>query len=75
AHSGIELPVYSVGSEGELLASKESWQRATGLPDHGMLLVRPDGFVAARVSAPDETRGRQLMGILSALHLCSRVHT
>jgi putative polyketide hydroxylase len=75
AHSGIELPVYSVGSEGELLASKESWQRATGLPDHGMLLVRPDGFVAARVSAPDEDRGRQLMGILSALHLCSRVHT
>jgi putative polyketide hydroxylase len=74
AHFGSELPVYRVGAEGELFASKESWQRATGLPDQGMLLVRPDGFVAARVSAPDEDRGRQLMGILSALHVCSRVH-
>ena len=29
----------------------------------------PDGFVAARVSEPSEDRGRQLMGMLSALHL------
>jgi putative polyketide hydroxylase len=73
--SGIELSVYSVGSEGELLASKESWQRATGLSAYGMLLVRPDGFVAARVSIPAEDRSQQLMGILSALHLCPKAHT
>ena len=73
-HAGIELPIYRVGSEGELLASNESWQQATGLPAPGLLLVRPDGFVAARVSTPAEDRGQQLMRILSVLHLCSRVH-
>jgi len=69
AHSGIELAVYRIGPEGELVASEECWQQATGLPEHGMLLVRPDSFVAARVSEPSEDRGRQLMGMLSALHL------
>jgi putative polyketide hydroxylase len=73
AHFGIELPVYCIGPEGELVASEENWQQATGLLDHGMLLVRPDGFVAARVSEPSENRSQQLMHMLSALHLRSRV--
>jgi putative polyketide hydroxylase len=73
AHTGIDLPVHCIGPEGELIASEESWQQATGLPDHGMLLVRPDGFVAARVSAPDENRSQQFMRMLSALHLRSKV--
>jgi putative polyketide hydroxylase len=73
AHFGIELPVYCIGPLGELVASEESWQQATGLPDHGMLLVRPDGFVAARVSEPSENRSQQLIRMLSALHLRSRV--
>ncbi|GHO47092.1 FAD-dependent oxidoreductase [Ktedonospora formicarum] len=72
-HFGIELPVYCIGPEGELVANEENWQQATGLPDHGMLLVRPDGFVAARVSTPEENRSQQLMRMLSALHLRSRV--
>ncbi|GCE24965.1 FAD-binding monooxygenase [Dictyobacter alpinus] len=69
-HAGIKLTTYCIGPEGELVASKDNWQQATGLPEHGMLLVRPDGFVAARVSVPDEDRVRQLMEILSALHVC-----
>ncbi len=74
AHFGIELPVYSIGPEGDLSASEEIWRQATDLPDHGMLLVRPDGFVAARVSGsePDEDRSQQLVNMLSALHVRRR---
>lgn len=73
AHFGTELPVYCIGPDGELVTSKENWQQATGLPGHGMLLVRPDGFVAARVSTPDDNRSQQLIHMLSALHVHSRV--
>lgn len=75
AHFGIELPVYSIGPEGDLSASEGIWRQATDLPDHGMLLVRPDGFVAARVSGsePDEDRSQQLVNMLSALHVRLKV--
>ncbi|HZR40112.1 MAG TPA: FAD-dependent oxidoreductase [Ktedonobacteraceae bacterium] len=75
AHFGIELPVYSIGPEGDLSASEGIWRQATDLPDHGMLLVRPDGFVAARVSGSDpyEDRSQQLVNMLSALHMRLKV--
>ena len=46
------LPVHAFGAGCELVDGGVDWQRLTGLPNDGAVLVRPDGFVADR---SDET--------------------
>jgi putative polyketide hydroxylase len=43
---GIDLAVYRIGPAGDLLARQKHWLASAGITAKGVLLVRPDGFVA-----------------------------
>jgi len=50
ASRGIELAAYRISSDGELLDRENTWQTKMGVEASGVVLVRPDGFVAWRSS-------------------------
>ncbi len=52
ASLGIALSAHRVGAEGDLIDLENGWQTKMGVPVEGAVLVRPDGFVAWRASAP-----------------------
>ena len=51
-HSQLNIVIYVVGKDFEFSESAMNWASLTGLADDGVVLVRPDGFVADR---SDET--------------------
>jgi hypothetical protein len=50
ASLGIELAAYRVGLDGDLRDLEQTWQTKMGISAEGVVLVRPDGFVAWRSS-------------------------
>jgi hypothetical protein len=50
ASLGIELAAYRVGSDGDLRDLEQAWQTKMGISVEGVVLMRPDGFVAWRSS-------------------------
>jgi hypothetical protein len=52
ASTGITLDAYRVGSQGDLIDTENAWIGRAGLESGGALLVRPDGYVAWRSTAP-----------------------
>jgi len=48
ASLGIELAAYRISSDGDLLDLENQWQTKMGVSAEGVVLVRPDGFVAWR---------------------------
>jgi hypothetical protein len=69
ASFGIALSVYRVGAEGDLIDLEHGWLTKMGVPDEGAVLVRPDGFVAWRTSAPSSAPEPMLMQVLATI-LC-----
>jgi putative polyketide hydroxylase len=69
ASLGIALSAYRVDAEGDLVDLEHSWQTKMGVPDEGAVLVRPDGFVAWRTSAPSSDPEPLLMQVLATI-LC-----
>jgi putative polyketide hydroxylase len=69
ASLGIALSAYRVGAEGDLIDREHGWQTIMGVPDEGAVLVRPDGFVAWRTSAPSSDPEPLLMQVLATI-LC-----
>jgi hypothetical protein len=45
---GLKIKAYVVGPEGDLIAPKAAFESATGITSGGVILVRPDDFVAWR---------------------------
>ena len=48
ASLGIELMVYRIGPDADLLDLENGWTARMGVSSEGAVLVRPDGFVAWR---------------------------
>ena len=46
--NGVDVKAYCVGAEGDFVDTGRKWEAAAGLSSTGMVLVRPDGFVAWR---------------------------
>jgi hypothetical protein len=69
ASLGIELSAYRIGAEGDLIDADNGWQTKMSMPDEGAVLVRPDGFVAWRTSAPSSEPEPLLMQVLATI-LC-----
>lgn len=69
ASFGIALSAYQVGATGDLIDLEHGWQTKMGVPDEGAVLVRPDGFVAWRTSAPSSDPEPLLMRVLATI-LC-----
>jgi putative polyketide hydroxylase len=69
ALAGVDLAVYRIGVDGDLVDHEGSWQAKLEISAEGAVLVRPDGFVAWRTDAlPRSPRGR-LEEVLSSI-LC-----
>jgi putative polyketide hydroxylase len=69
ASLGIALAAYRVGVEDDLTDLENGWQTKMGVPAEGAVLVRPDGFVAWRTSAPPTDPEPLLMQVLAVI-LC-----
>jgi putative polyketide hydroxylase len=52
ASRGIELAVYRLAADGDLLDREDGWRTKLKMSDAGAVLVRPDGFVAWRSTLP-----------------------
>ncbi len=66
---GIDLAVYRVGAEGNLLDLEHGWQTKMGVATEGAVLVRPDGFVAWRASTHATDPESRLMQVFATV-LC-----
>lgn len=69
ASLGIELATYRIGSDSGLLDGDKSWQIKMGISVEGVVLVRPDGFVAWRSSRQPKNPVLFLEQVLSRI-LC-----
>ncbi|MGH2482363.1 MAG: hypothetical protein ACRDHW_22170, partial [Ktedonobacteraceae bacterium] len=69
ASLGIELAAYHISSDGGLLDGENSWQTKMGVSVEGVVLVRPDGFVAWRNSIQPKNPVLFLEQVLSRI-LC-----
>jgi putative polyketide hydroxylase len=69
ASFGVALAAYRVGAASDLIDLEHSWQRKIGVSDEGAVLVRPDGFVAWRTSAPSSEPESLLKQVLATV-LC-----
>jgi putative polyketide hydroxylase len=67
ASLAIELAAYRIGAD--LIDVENGWRTKMGLPPEGAVLVRPDGFVAWRMSAPP-TNPQSLLARVLATILC-----
>ena len=66
---GIDLAAYRLGADGDLLDPQDGWRARLGMSAEGAVLVRPDGFVGWRTSAPPDRPGPRLEQVLSSI-LC-----
>lgn len=66
----LALTAYSLGPAGDLLDPEQCWPEKAGISTSGVLLVRPDGFVAWRANEldahPEHMLEHMLKHILSA---------
>jgi putative polyketide hydroxylase len=69
ASLGIDLLAYRVGADGDLLDLENSWQTKMGVSAEGVMLVRPDGFVAWHTSTLPASPEPRLVQVLSSI-LC-----
>jgi putative polyketide hydroxylase len=76
ASLGIELVACRLGPDGDLLDPEDGWLAKLGMSPQGVLLVRPDGFVAWRTSTLPTKPELRLEHVLSSI-LCrsARGHT
>jgi putative polyketide hydroxylase len=76
ASLGIELVACRLGPDGDLLDPEDGWRAKLGMSPQGVLLVRPDGFVAWRTSTLPTKPELRLEHVLSSI-LCrsARGHT
>lgn len=70
ASLGIEVTIYRVGPEADLLDLEHGWAERFGASSDSAVLVRPDGFVAWRASTPAADAGSQLEQVF--LHILGR---
>jgi putative polyketide hydroxylase len=68
---GIELATYRLGADGELLDLEQTWQTKMGVSAEGVVLVRPDGFVAWRSSILPANPAQQLEQVFAHI-LCQQ---
>jgi putative polyketide hydroxylase len=66
---GIKLAAYGVGSDGDLLDLENSWQTKMGVSAEGVVLVRPDDFVAWRSNTLPTNPVQQLKQVFAHI-LC-----
>jgi putative polyketide hydroxylase len=66
ASRGIELAVYRLAADGDLLDREDGWRTKLKMSDAGAVLVRPDGFVAWRGTLPINPE-RKLGQVLSSI--------
>lgn len=67
---GLDLQVFCVGPEGDLVDVKDQFRVAAGISPTGALLARPDGFVAMRERRePADMQARLDMALKKALCL------
>jgi len=64
---GIKLLACRVGPDGDLLDVENDWQAKMGVSPEGVVLVRPDGFVAWRSSTVSGTPALLLEQVLSRI--------
>jgi hypothetical protein len=69
ASLGIDLVAYRVGADGDLLDLENGWQAKMGVSAEGVVLVRPDGFVAWRSYASASSPEQRLVQVLASV-LC-----
>jgi putative polyketide hydroxylase len=67
ASLAIELGAYRIGAD--LIDVENGWRTKMGAPPEGAVLVRPDGFVAWRMSAPPTNPDSLLARVLATI-LC-----
>ncbi len=68
---GIALSAYRIGADADLLDLENGWQAKMGVSAEGVVLVRPDGFVAWRTDTRPLSPEPKLMQVLSSI-LCHR---
>jgi len=66
ASRGMELAVYRLAADGDLLDREDGWRTKLKMSDAGAVLVRPDGFVAWRSTLPINPE-RKLGQVLSSI--------
>ena len=64
---GMKLAVYEIGSKGELQDAEGHWDERMGVPPDGVVLVRPDSFVAWRGSRRAHTPERFAEEVLARI--------
>jgi hypothetical protein len=69
ASLSIELAVYRIGPDGDLLDLEHGWSTGMGVSPEGAVLIRPDGFVAWRSSTLATEPGPLLEQVLAHI-LC-----
>jgi putative polyketide hydroxylase len=69
ASLGIELVACRLGADGDLRDPEDGWRAKLGMSPQGVLLLRPDGFVAWRTSTLPTNPRRRLVQVLSSI-LC-----
>jgi putative polyketide hydroxylase len=69
AKLGIALAAYRIGPDADLLDPENGWRTRMGMGASGVLLVRPDGFVAWRASALPASHEELLEQVLISI-LC-----
>lgn len=68
---GIALSAYRIGADADLLDLENGWQAKMGVSAEGVVLVRPDGFVAWRTNTRPPSPEPKLMQVLISI-LCQR---
>jgi putative polyketide hydroxylase len=64
---GMNLAVHEIGSNGELQDREGNWNERMGVPPDGVVLVRPDSFVAWRGSRHAHTPERFAEEVLARI--------
>lgn len=68
---GVPLHAFTIGAQGDLVDSGESWASTYGVEPDGAVLVRPDGYVAwrsrSRATNPVQTLQEVLASVLGEL--------
>ena len=65
----ITLPVYSIGPQADLVYTEKSISRLLAISQSGVVLVRPDGFVAWHIAAvPVDAKGQLRTALQSILY-------
>jgi putative polyketide hydroxylase len=73
ASLGLELATYCLAADGNLLDLEGGWEAKLRMPAQGAVLVRPDGFVAWRISHLPTSPERTIEQVLSSI-LCIERH-